>query len=109
MHLGSATFGHRSAWQRRQAGFSRAYLVRRYGLLRRPRRAPHRGHGGGWSRAATRVLSRDLAALRGRVAGWRAAAGLPRRPLPPAEVLDHDIGLRRAFALRRAVYAGDAR
>ena len=77
VHIGSATYGHRSARQRYMAGFGRAYMMRRYGVLR--------------SSAALRalvtegvvvvgdiVLSRDTAALAGRRAGWRAAAGCAR-------------------------------
>ncbi len=103
IHLGSATHGHRTAWQRRHAGFARGYLLRRYGLLR--------------SRQALRtlaseitvtlgdaVLSRDLAALSGRVAGWRSAAGLARRSAPP-DALDQSIGMRESFALRTRIYA----
>ena len=33
MHLGSATHGHRSSRQRRNGGFGRGYMLRRYGLL----------------------------------------------------------------------------
>ena len=104
IHIGSATHGYRSAWQRRQAGFGRGYMVRRYGLLR--------------GSTALRTLltevivvcgdlwiSRDLLALRGRLAGWRAGRSRPRLPLPPAESLDHDIGLRDSLAMRRGVYA----
>lgn len=103
VHLGSATHGHRSAFQRRQGGFARGYLIRRYGLLR----------GGQAPRtlltelvvvAGDLVISRDLAALRGRIAGWRAARGRPRRPLPPAEALDRSISLRDSLALRLGVY-----
>ena len=77
VHLGSSTYGRRSARQRRLAGFSRGYLLRRYGVLR--------------SRAGARALltetavvaadialCRDTQALRGRVQGWRAGAGLQR-------------------------------
>jgi N-acetylglucosaminyl-diphospho-decaprenol L-rhamnosyltransferase len=104
VHLGSASHGHRSASQRRHGGFGRGYILRRYGVLR--------------SRAAARALltealvvigdlaiSRDLAALRGRLAGWRAAAGVQRLPLPPAAAIDATIGLRESLALRRGVYA----
>lgn len=104
VHLGSATHGHRSARQRRHGGFGRAYLVRRYGLLR--------------GRAAARtalteavviigdaLISRDIAALRGRLAGWRAARSLPPRTPPPPEAVDTGIGLRDSFDLRRGVYA----
>jgi GT2 family glycosyltransferase len=103
VHLGSATFGHNTAFQRRQGGFGRGYLVRRYGLLR--------------SRAAARialtealvvggdaVVARDLQALRGRVDGWRAGGGLPRRAVPPPAALDQEITLRDSIALRRGVY-----
>jgi N-acetylglucosaminyl-diphospho-decaprenol L-rhamnosyltransferase len=103
VHLGSATHGYRSAWQRRQAGFARGYVLRRYGLLR--------------GRAAARALateaivvlgdpfiSRDLAALRGRLAGWRAGRSRPRLALPPAECLDRSIDFRGSLAMRLGVY-----
>jgi N-acetylglucosaminyl-diphospho-decaprenol L-rhamnosyltransferase len=102
MHLGSATHGHRTAWQRRHAGFARGYVLRRYGILR--------------GRHATRalateavvvlgdaVLSRDFAALSGRIAGWRSANGLPGRSAP-GDALDPDIGIRDSLALRTRVY-----
>jgi GT2 family glycosyltransferase len=104
VHLGSATHGHRTAWQRDHAGFGRGYVLRRYGLLR----------GAGAARVALTelvvvvgdaVISLDLAAARGRLRGWRAARGLPARPLPPPEAIDRAITLRTALALRRGVYA----
>jgi N-acetylglucosaminyl-diphospho-decaprenol L-rhamnosyltransferase len=107
VHLGSASYGHRSARQRLYGGFARGYLLRRYGVLR--------------GRAAARtlltesvvvagdaVISRDLAALRGRYSGYRAARGLPRRPSPPLDAIDHATGFRRSLALRRGVYARTA-
>lgn len=57
--------------------------------------------------AGDAALSRDLAALHGRVAGWRAAGGLPPRTPPPAEAIDQGISMRDAIALRRGVYAGN--
>jgi N-acetylglucosaminyl-diphospho-decaprenol L-rhamnosyltransferase len=103
MHRGSATFGRRSREQRRLAGLSRGYLLRRYGVMR--------------SRFAFRTLlteavvvvgdmliSRDLAALDGRLAGWRSARGMKRRPRPPAEAIDTTISLRDSMALRRGAY-----
>lgn len=100
VHLGSATFGRRSVRQRRLSGFSRGYLLRRYGVLR--------------SRYALRtllteaivivgdaIISRDFASLRGRLAGWRAARGMQRRPMPPVEAIDTTISLRHSLALRR--------
>lgn len=103
VHLGSATHGHRTAWQRRNGGFGRGYMLRRYGLLRR------RGAARTLATETAVVLgdlalSRDLAALRGRLSGWRAGAGAPRVSLPPAEAIDHTISFRDSLALRRGVY-----
>ncbi len=101
MHLGSSTYGRRSARQRRLAGFSRGYLLRRYGVLR--------------SRAGARALLTEAAvvagdialcgdtqALRGRVEGWRAGAGMPRHPPPPGEAIDSSISLWDSLKLRRS-------
>jgi N-acetylglucosaminyl-diphospho-decaprenol L-rhamnosyltransferase len=103
LHLGSATHGHRSAWQRRHGGFGRGYMLRRYGLLR--------GAGAPRTLATEAVvvlgdlaISHDLAALRGRLAGWRAGSRAPRLSRPPAEAVDQGIGLRDSLALRRGVY-----
>ena len=51
--------------------------------------------------AADAVLCRDLQALRGRLEGWRAAKGRPRRTWPPADAIDASISLRESLALRR--------
>jgi N-acetylglucosaminyl-diphospho-decaprenol L-rhamnosyltransferase len=102
VHLGSATFGHRSAEQRRLAGFSRGYLLRRYGVLR-SRFAPRTILTEALVVAADAMLARDLAAMRGRVAGWRAARGMERHARPPADAIDTDISLRDSLALRRGV------
>ena len=84
VHLGSATYGHRSERQRRYGGFGRAYLMRRYGLLRR-RAAARTLLTEAIVVAGDAVISRDLAALQGRIAGWRAAGGLPKHAFPPDE------------------------
>lgn len=103
VHIGGATFGHRSGDQRRRAGYGRGYVLRRYGVLR--------------TRAAVRALiteaivvagdlaiSRDLEALRGRLAGWRGAAGLPPRTPPPAAALDQELDFLESLRLRRSAY-----
>jgi N-acetylglucosaminyl-diphospho-decaprenol L-rhamnosyltransferase len=105
MHLGSATHGHRTAWQRRHAGFARGYLLRRYGVLR----GPHAARALATEAAVTlgdALLSRDLAALSGRLAGWRSASGLARRGAP-ADALEPEIGVRESLALRSNIYARD--
>ena len=108
IHSGSASAVTRSAWQRYQGGFSRGYFLRRYGVLRR--------------RTALRALateaiavvgdalifSHDLAALRGRVAGWRAAGSLPRHRQPPDAAIDEGITFMKSLRLRLDVYSGDA-
>ena len=103
VHLGSATNGHRSSWQRRQGGYGRGYLLRRYGLLR-GRTAPRALATEAVVVLGDLVISRDLAALRGRLAGWRAGRSRPRLPLPPAECVDQDITFRDSLAMRRGVY-----
>jgi GT2 family glycosyltransferase len=104
VHLGSASAVTRSSWQRYHGGFARGYFLRRYGVLR----------GRSVLRAVATeslvvagdalVYSHDLAALRGRVAGWRAAAGRGRFA-PPGQAIDRRITFRKSVALRRGVYS----
>jgi GT2 family glycosyltransferase len=101
VHLGSGTYGSLSARQRRLSGYSRGYLLRRYGVMRR-RSAARALVTEALVVAADAVLARDLHSLAGRAAGWRAARGLPRRAWPPAAAIDSSIGFRRAMGLRRA-------
>ena len=103
MHLGSATHGHRTAGQRRHAGFARGYLLRRYGVLR-SRQAMRALATEGAVVLGDAILSRDLAALTGRVAGWRSGRGLAARSAP-ADALDPEIGIRESLALRTSIYA----
>ncbi|HEY6779381.1 MAG TPA: glycosyltransferase family 2 protein [Thermoleophilaceae bacterium] len=99
VHVGSATFGHRSDLARHRGGFGRGYLLRRYGVLR--------------SRAALRTLvteailvaadvafSRDTIALRGRIAGWRAGGGRPSLPRPTAAQLEQRISFVDSLRMR---------
>ena len=98
VHLGGATSGRGSAGQRQRSGFGRGYLLRAYGVLcgRHALRAivTEAIVCGGDA-----VLSRDLAALRGRVAGWQAARGV-RRPHGPIPAIDRTIGFRASLRLR---------
>lgn len=105
VHIGGATFGHRSAGQRWRSGYARGYLMRRYGLLG-PRTALRVLATEAIVGAGDLVISRDLAAARGRVAGWRSARGLPRRPWPPADAIDARIGFLDSLRRRRGAYAG---
>jgi GT2 family glycosyltransferase len=104
IHIGSASATTRSTWQRYQAGYARGYFLRRYGVLR----------GRLALRAAVSeaivvvadalIFSNDLAALRGRIAGWRAAAGIARAPRPPRDALDWRLTFLRSLRLRFGVF-----
>jgi N-acetylglucosaminyl-diphospho-decaprenol L-rhamnosyltransferase len=106
VHLGSATFGARSRWQVETAGWARAYLIRKYGILR--------GNLGvaGWTivveagvATAELVIGRDLAAIRGRRAGWRAARG--KRATVPRGVINTDLRFFDSLRRRAAVLERD--
>ncbi|MCW3018208.1 MAG: hypothetical protein JWN10_516 [Solirubrobacterales bacterium] len=103
MHLGSATHGHRTAWQRRHAGFARGYLLRRYGVLR-GRQALRALAVEAAVVLGDTLLSHDLAALSGRVSGWRSARGLADRSAPVA-AFDPEIGIRGSLGFRTSIYA----
>jgi N-acetylglucosaminyl-diphospho-decaprenol L-rhamnosyltransferase len=91
VHLGGASAGVDSPFQRELAGFARGFLLRRYGILS--------------SRAAPRALAvealvvgwglarhRTLVPIHARARGWRAAGRDGRRALPPGAV-DPAIGV----------------
>lgn len=101
VHLGSATIGRRSRAQVEVAGASRAYMLRKYGVLRR-------GLGtAAWAlafeagvAAVETVAGRDLAAARGRFEGWRAAAGASASI--PEGVVNRELGFRDGLRRRAA-------
>jgi N-acetylglucosaminyl-diphospho-decaprenol L-rhamnosyltransferase len=105
LHVGSATAGVRSPPQRYEGGFSRGYFLRRYGVLRTRAALRALATEALASGADALVYSHDLAAVRGRVSGWRAAGGRPAYPPPPREAIDHTITFAESLRLRRAVYA----
>jgi N-acetylglucosaminyl-diphospho-decaprenol L-rhamnosyltransferase len=108
VHLGSATFGSGSQLQRRLAGFSRGYLLRRYGVLRR-RTAPRALLTEGIVVVGDALISRDLSALRGRLSGWLAGGGHARKPWPPIDAIDTEIAFWDSLALRRGAWVGSSR
>jgi N-acetylglucosaminyl-diphospho-decaprenol L-rhamnosyltransferase len=104
VHVGSASAVRRSEWQRYHGGFARGYFLRRYGVLRGragPRAILTEGI---VILGDAAIFSHDLAALRGRIAGWRAAARVPRRTPPPPDAVDRRITTWRSMRLRVAVY-----
>jgi N-acetylglucosaminyl-diphospho-decaprenol L-rhamnosyltransferase len=101
VHLGSATIGARSPATRFHGGFSRGYMLRRYRVLRTAA-APRALVTELLVAGGDAVLSRDLQAARGRLAGWRAAAGKPPRPWPPHDAIEAEIGFVESLRLRWA-------
>jgi GT2 family glycosyltransferase len=87
-HHHSSTLGSGSAAKNRLMGWSRGYLLRRYGILRNPALvapalARELAIAGGQL-----LVDRNAAGIPARFAGWSAAGGLPRRPLPAHGLLD---------------------
>lgn len=105
VHLGSATAGHRSSWQRYHAGFARGYFLRRYRLFS-TRSAFRTLLTESIVMAGDAAISRDLSAIRGRIAGWHAANGVEPRAMPPRAALDRSITFFESLRLRRTVYFG---
>jgi N-acetylglucosaminyl-diphospho-decaprenol L-rhamnosyltransferase len=104
VHLGSASFGHRSDWQVETAGASRGYLLRKYGVLR-GRAAPQALVVEIGVAFADMLSARGRAAARGRLRGWRAGKGA-HAPLPQ-DAINPELGFRevlrrRGRAIRRA-------
>ncbi|HEY6779380.1 MAG TPA: glycosyltransferase [Thermoleophilaceae bacterium] len=103
VHVRSATRSNVTSRGRLEAGFGRAYILRRYGVLRSwwgPRALATEA----MVVAVDLAVSRDVAALTGRLAGWRAAGGRPRLRRPDPGVLDKRITFLGSIRMRRAVY-----
>jgi N-acetylglucosaminyl-diphospho-decaprenol L-rhamnosyltransferase len=98
LHAYSASLGAGSGMKYERTGWSRGYMLRRYGVMRDPVLAL-RALG---CEAAISVgqLFRDrtAAGLAGRVRGFRAGSGLPRREVGSAPLLN--LTAREALALR---------
>jgi N-acetylglucosaminyl-diphospho-decaprenol L-rhamnosyltransferase len=95
VHLGGATTGRDSPFQRQNGGFARGFLLRRYGVMR--------------SRHAARTLLVELLTvlwglvrfrtalpLTARIEGWRSAGQTPRLGIPPGAI-DESISLRECI------------
>jgi N-acetylglucosaminyl-diphospho-decaprenol L-rhamnosyltransferase len=99
LHAYSPGLGAASAAKYARTGWSRGYMLRRYGVMRDPRLAL-RALACEVAIAAGQLLRDHTAAgLRGRLRGFRAGGGLERRDPGAAPLLD--IGTGEALALRR--------
>jgi len=87
-HARSATLGSRSGAKYALTGWSRAYLLRRYGVMRDPRNALRTLACEGAICAGQLLLDRTAGGIAGRFRGWRAAAGLEPLPLPEVGLLE---------------------
>ncbi|MDQ6732139.1 MAG: glycosyltransferase family 2 protein [Actinomycetota bacterium] len=95
VHLGGATSGRDSPFQRRNAGFGRGFVLRRYGVMR-TRHAPRALIVELLTVLNGLVRARTVIPLTARVAGWRAAGQGPRLQIP-AGVVDRRISMREAL------------
>jgi GT2 family glycosyltransferase len=99
VHAYSASLGAGSSRKFAFTGWSRGYMLRRYGMMSRPGAAMHVLAAEGAICAGQLLLDRTAAGARGRLRGWRDGGGLERRPIGAAPLLD--LSLREALALRR--------
>jgi GT2 family glycosyltransferase len=107
-HMHSATLGSATVAKNAHTGFGRGYILRKWSVLG-PTRIPGVLVRDGAICLGQALFDRNLAGLRGRLRGWRAAG--PKRPFP-REALEGSSGpgaartlarrLRRRRRLRRA-------
>jgi N-acetylglucosaminyl-diphospho-decaprenol L-rhamnosyltransferase len=108
VHTQSATLGSGSARKNWHMGWSRGYLLRRYGVLKQPPRAVRALAAEAVICAGQAVIDRTLTGTTGRIQGWRDAANLPKLELREADVVDMSFSealrrrsQRRSLAWRR--------
>jgi GT2 family glycosyltransferase len=94
IHESSATLGRRAGAKYRQTGFSRGYLLRKYGVMRHPSLALKVMLSDLPAGLAQIAFDRTAAGLKGRIEGWRAGRNasrveLPLRQLEPASLRRH--------------------
>lgn len=82
LHEHSGTLGSGSARKNYLMGFGRGYLLRKWGVLRNPRRAVPALAADAVICAGQAVFDRNVAGMRGRIRGYRASS--PAHPYPGA-------------------------
>jgi N-acetylglucosaminyl-diphospho-decaprenol L-rhamnosyltransferase len=98
LHAYSASLGAASGAKYARTGWTRGYMLRRYGVMRDPRLALRVLACEAAICAGQLLRDRTAAGLEGRIRGYRAGAGLEREA-PGGPLLD--ISAREALALRR--------
>jgi N-acetylglucosaminyl-diphospho-decaprenol L-rhamnosyltransferase len=99
VHAYSASLGAGSGRKFAHTGWSRGYMLRRYGVMSHPRLALRALACEGALCAGQLLLDRTAKGIGGRLRGWRDGGGLPTRELDGAPLLD--ISAREALTLRR--------
>ncbi|HEX3174067.1 MAG TPA: glycosyltransferase family 2 protein [Solirubrobacterales bacterium] len=99
IHAYSASSGAASGFKYAHSGWSRGYMLRRYGVHSQPGRALRALAAEAAICAGQLVKDRTARGLAGRVRGWRDGAGLERRQADETSLLD--IPLHEALARRR--------
>jgi N-acetylglucosaminyl-diphospho-decaprenol L-rhamnosyltransferase len=99
LHAYSASLGAASARKYAWTGWSRGYMLRRYGVMRNPRLALRALATESTLCAGQLLKDRTTAGLRGRLRGYRAGAHLDQRNADGAPLLN--LTTREALALRR--------
>ncbi|HXS47216.1 MAG TPA: glycosyltransferase family 2 protein [Solirubrobacterales bacterium] len=99
VHAYSASLGAGSGDKYARTGWSRAYMLRRYGVMTHPRRALRAFAAEAAICAGQLLADRTARGIGGRLRGWTDAAGLERCPLDEGALLD--ISLREALQIRQ--------
>jgi N-acetylglucosaminyl-diphospho-decaprenol L-rhamnosyltransferase len=99
LHAYSASLGAGSGAKYARTGWSRGYMLRRYGVMRDPVLAARAIAAESAICAGQLLRDRTAEGLRGRLRGYRAGSRLPPREVGSAPLLD--LSLREALALRR--------
>jgi N-acetylglucosaminyl-diphospho-decaprenol L-rhamnosyltransferase len=99
LHAYSASLGAASGRKFAHTGWSRGYMLRRYGVMSKPRLALRALACEAALCAGQLLIDRSAKGIGGRLRGWRAGGGLERRDAGAAPLLE--ISAREALALRR--------
>lgn len=87
-HLSSATLGSRSGQKYELSGWSRAYMLRRYGVMSSPRRIARTVLCEMTMCAGQIILDRTARGAKGRIRGWQDAGALEKRALPNSQLAE---------------------
>jgi GT2 family glycosyltransferase len=99
IHAYSASSGAASDFKYGHSGWSRGYMLRRYGVTSKPGQALRALAAEGTLCAGQLIRDRTAKGLAGRLRGWRDGGGLERREVDESVLID--IGLREALSRRR--------